>query len=181
MSRLPAPPTDSAPAASRPLLAAVEKQLGLVPNLFRTVAASPAALEGYLGLSAALAKGVLPLATQERIALAVAELNGCNYCLSAHAFLAKNVAKLDQMEIAANRSGRSNHSKADAAVKFAAAVTRHRGQIGDEDLDAVRAAGYDDAAIVEIVQLVALNVWTNYINLVAQTDVDFPVVTAQAA
>src|SRR6266481_7667267 len=84
MSRIPTPATvAAAPAASRPLLEAVKKQLGVVPNLFRLVATSPAALESYLGLSGALNKGALPTATGERIALAVAEFNGCSYCLSA--------------------------------------------------------------------------------------------------
>src|SRR2546430_12142713 len=95
MSRIPTPAAISdAPAASQPLLRAVKKQLGVVPNLFRLVATSPAALEGYLGLSDALGKGELPAATRERIALAVANINGCSYCLSAHTYLGKNVAKL---------------------------------------------------------------------------------------
>ena len=170
-----------APAASQPLLEAVKKQLGVVPNLFRVVSNSPAALEGYLGLSGALAKGTLPAATRERIALAVAEINGCTYCLSAHSYLGKNLAKLDEAEIMANRHGRSNDPKADAAVHFAATVTKARGHVEDADLRAVKVAGYDDAQIVEIVLHVALNTWTNYINEVAQTVVDFPVAKALAA
>jgi uncharacterized peroxidase-related enzyme len=170
-----------APAASQPLLEAVKKQLGVVPNLFRVVSNSPAALEGYLGLSGALAKGTLPAATRERIALAVAEINGCTYCLSAHSYLGKNLAKLDEAEIMANRHGRSNDPKADAAVHFAATVTKARGHVEDADLRAVKMAGYDDAQIVEIVLHVALNTWTNYINEVAQTVVDFPVAKALAA
>ena len=170
-----------APAASQPLLEAVKKQLGVVPNLFRVVSNSPAALEGYLGLSGALAKGTLPAATRERIALAVAEINGCTYCLSAHSYLGKNLAKLDEAEIMANRHGHSNDPKADAAVHFAATVTKARGHVEDADLRAVKMAGYDDAQIVEIVLHVALNTWTNYINEVAQTVVDFPVAKALAA
>lgn len=182
MSRIPTPAAISdAPAASQPLLEAVKKQLGVVPNLFRLVANSPAALQGYLGLSGALGKGALPAATRERIALAVAEVNGCDYCLSAHTYLGKNLAKLDEAEIAANRNGASNDPKADAAVRFAAKVARERGHVNDEDLRAVKLAGYDDAQVIEIVQHVALNTWTNYINTVAETDIDFPVVTAQKA
>ena len=172
---------ESAPAASRSLLQAVNRQLGSVPNLFRLVATSPAALEGYLGMSGALAKDSLPAPTRERIALAVAEINGCAYCLSAHTYLGKHLAKLDDTEIAANRSGASNDPKADAAVRFAAKVTRARGHVGDEDLQAVRAAGYTDAQIIEIVQHVALNTWTNYINNVAGTDIDFPMVAPRLA
>lgn len=182
MSRLPVPATVAdAPEASRALLEGVQKQLGSVPNLFRAVAISPQALEGYLGLSGALAKGSLPAATRERIALAVAEVNGCGYCLSAHSYIGKNLAKLDDAEITANRNGASNDPKADAAVRFAAKVARDRGQVTDADLAAVKLAGYTDAQLVEIVQHVALNVFTNYFNEVFATDIDFPVVTPRKA
>lgn len=182
MSRIPTAPTiDAAPAASRPLLEAVKKQLGVVPNLFRMVATSPAALEGYLGMNGALAKGALPAATRERIALAVAEVNGCEYCLSAHTFLARGVAKLDDAEIARNRAGGSGDPKADAAVRFAVAIARLRGHVGVGDLEAVRAAGYGDAEVIEIVQHVALNTWTNYVNEVAGTEIDFPRVDMRRA
>ena len=182
MTRIATPATiDAAPAAAKPLLEAVGKQLGSVPNLFRVVANSPAALEGYLGLSSALGKGSLPAATRERIALAVAEINGCNYCLAAHAFLGKKFARLDEAEILANRNGHSGDPKADAAVRFAAAVTTARGHVSDHDLQAVKLAGYDDAQVVEIVLHVALNTLTNYVNEVARTELDFPAVTALAA
>ena len=182
MSRIPTPATiDDAPAASRPLLEAVKKQLGVAPNLFRLVANSPAALEGYLGLSGALGKGALPAPTRERIALTVAEINGCSYCLSAHTYLGKNLAKLDDAEITANRSGASNDPKADAAVRFAAKVVRERGHVSEDDVRAVKFAGYDDAQLIEIVLHVALNTWTNYINEVAKTDVDFPLITPRKA
>jgi uncharacterized peroxidase-related enzyme len=182
MSRIPTPATiEAAPAASQPLLQAVKKQLGIAPNLFRLVANSPAALEGYLSLSGALAKGELPAATRERIALAVAEINGCGYCLSAHTYLGRNVAKLDDAEITANRNGASNDIKADAAVKFAARLTKLRGHITGQDFATIKAAGYTDAQIIEIVQHVALNTWTNYVNTVGETEVDFPVVKANKA
>lgn len=182
MARIPQPATIAdAPAASRPLLEAVAKQLGSTPNLFRLVATSPQALEGYLGLSGALAKGTLPAATRERIALAVAEINGCDYCLSAHSYLGKARARLDDAEITANRAGASNDPHADAAVRFAARVAALRGHVDDADFAAVKLAGYSDAQIVEIVQHVALNVWTNYFNSVFQTEIDFPAVTARNA
>jgi len=182
MSRIPTPATIAdAPQQSQPLLEGVNKQLGSVPNMFRLVATSPSALEGYLAMSGALVKGALPAATRERIALAVAEVNGCDYCLSAHTYLGKNLAKLDDAEITANRNGASNDIKADAAVRFAARVARLRGHIAEGDLSAVRAAGYTDAQVIEIVQHVALNTWTNYFNEVFKTDIDFPVVEARAA
>jgi uncharacterized peroxidase-related enzyme len=182
MSRIHTPATiEAAPAAAQPLLQAVKKQLGSVPNLFRLVSNSPAALEGYLGLSGALGKGSLPAATRERIALAVAEVNGCGYCLAAHTYLGKHVTKLDDAEIAANRNGGSNNALADAAVRFAVKVAQQRGHTSAEDLQAVRDAGYTDAQVIEIVLHVALNTWTNYINEVAKTDIDFPVVALKQA
>jgi uncharacterized peroxidase-related enzyme len=182
MPRLPTPASiEASPAAARPLLHAVEKQLGVVPNLFRVVGNSPAALEGYLGLNTALGKGELEAATRERIALAVAEVNACDYCLSAHTYLGKNLAKLSEAEIAANRDGISTDSKADAAVRFAVKLVKARGHVSDADVQAVKKAGYNDAQVIEIVLHVALNTLTNYVNEVAKTEIDFPVVTAKAA
>jgi uncharacterized peroxidase-related enzyme len=139
------------------------------------------ALQGYLGLLDALNKGSLPPATRERIALAVAAINGCDYCLSAHTYLGKNLAKLDDAEIAANRKGASKDPKADVAVHFAAKVARERGHVSADDVRDVKLAGYDDAQVIEIVLHVALNTWTNYLNEVAKTDIDFPLVTAREA
>ena len=179
MSRIVTPASiPASPAKSQPLLEAVQKQLGMVPNLFRVVGNSPAALEGYLGLNAALGKGALDARTRERIALTVAAINGCSYCLSAHSYLGKNVARLDEVELAANRNGASGDAKAEAALRFAARVVEQRGHVSDADLQAVKAAGYGDAEVVEIVLHVALNTLTNYVNEVAQTVIDFPVVTA---
>jgi uncharacterized peroxidase-related enzyme len=182
MSRLLTPASiEASPAAAQPLLQAVKKQLGVVPNLFRLLGNSPAALEGYLGLNGALAKGALEAPTRERIALAVAEVNGCGYCLSAHSYLGKNLAKLSDEEIAINRDGGSTDPKADAAVRFAVKVVNARGHVPDADIRDVKSAGYSDAQVVEIVLHVALNTLTNYVNEVAQTQIDFPVVTARAA
>ena len=175
MSRIAIPAREAAPAGSKPLLDAVAKQLGTVPNLFRLIGLSPAALEGYVGLNGALSK-TLDVKTRERIALAVADTNGCDYCLSAHSYLGLNLAKLGQAEIDLNRAGQSSDPKAAAAVRFAAKVAQTRGQVSDTDLAAVRNAGYSDGEVVEIVAHVALNVLTNFVNNVAETDIDFPVV-----
>ncbi len=182
MTRIATPTSiEASPEAAQPLLQAVKKQLGMVPNLFRVVGNSPAALEGYLGLNGALAKGSLEAPTRERVALAVAEVNGCDYCLSAHSYLGKNLSKLSDDEIAANRSGGSTDPKADAAVQFAVKLVEARGHVSDADIQAVKRAGYTDAQIVEIVLHVALNTLTNYVNVVAETEIDFPVVKAKAA
>ena len=181
MSRIAIPASiDASPAASKPLLEAVNAQLGSVPNLFRLVGNSPAALEGYLGLSGALAKGVVGAKTRERIALAVAEHNGCDYCLSAHTYLGERLAKLDPTELDAARHARSAEPKVEASLRFASAVMEAHGHVSTSALDEVRRAGYSDAEIVEIVLHVALNTLTNYVNSVASTEVDFPRVAARA-
>jgi len=181
MSRISIPTVEQSVEASKPLLAGVKQQLGVVPNLMKLVGHSPAALEGYLSLNGALAKGKLDVQLRERIALTVAEFNGCNYCLSAHAYLGRNVAKLSDGEIDAARDGHSQNTRADAALQFARRVVEHRGQVTDTDLATLRGAGFDEASVIEIVVTVALNVLTNYVNNVAQTDIDFPRVSARIA
>ena len=181
MSRIAVPTRDAAPAASQPILDAVNKQLGVVPNLFRLAAISPAALAGMAGLSGALSKA-LDVKMRERIAIATAQVNGCDYCLSAHTYLGLNLARITPEEIALNRKGASGDAKADAAVQFAARVAQTRGKVSDADLAAVKLAGFSEPQVVEIVAVVAENFLTNLLNNVAGTDIDFPVVlTAEAA
>jgi uncharacterized peroxidase-related enzyme len=181
MSRINIPSAEQSPAASRPLLDAVKKQLGVVPNLMKLVGNSPAALEGYLSLNGALAKGELRVPLRERIALATAEYNGCDYCLSAHTYLGSHVARLSADEIESARDAHSADAQADAALQFARRVAETHGKVSDEDLSRLRAAGFDEAGIIEIVVNVALNVLTNYVNNVARTDIDFPAVAARLA
>ena len=182
MSRIRTPATiEASPEGSRPLLEAVKKKFGSVPNLFRIAGNSPAALEGYLSLNGALEKGSLSPATRERIALAVAQINGCGYCLAAHSYIGKNLAHLNEGEIAANRDGHSSDVMASAAVQFAAKIARERGHASEADIKAVKAAGYSDGEIVEIVAHVALNTLTNYINEAFGTAIDFPVAAALKA
>lgn len=182
MSRIPTPSSiDDAPEGSRELLKGVQRQLGSVPNLFRIVATSPAALEGYLGLSGALSKGTLPAATRERIALAVAEINECGYCLAAHTYLGGRFAKLSPEEIETNRRGASTDPKADAAVRFAVQIVQRRGQVDASAVERARQAGFTDAELVEIIAHTALNTLTNYVNVVLRTVIDFPQVDELAA
>jgi uncharacterized peroxidase-related enzyme len=177
MSRLAIPARDDVPEASKPILDAVHKQLGVVPNMFRLIAQSPAALQGFAANNGALAKA-LDVKTRERIALAVAQVNACDYCLSAHTYLGLNLAKISPEEVALNRHGESGDAKANAAVSFAAKIVRERGRISDADIRAVREAGFSDGAIVEILAVTAENIFTNLLNIVADTDIDFPVVRA---
>lgn len=181
MSRLSIPSVETSVEASKPLLAAVQKQLGVTPNLMKLVGHSPAALEGYLSLNGALGKGKLPVQLRERIALAIAEYNGCDYCLSAHDYLGRNVAKISSTEIDAARDARSEDARMHTALQFALRVAQSRGRVSDADLTAIRNAGFDEAEVIEIVSNVAVNVLTNYINNVAATDIDFPIVRAKAA
>ena len=180
MSRLAIPTRDDVPEASKPILDAVQKQLGVVPNMFRLIASSPAALQGFTGNNGALTK-TLDVKTRERIALAVAQVNGCDYCLSAHSYLGLNLAKITPEEVALNRKGESGDAKAGAAVRLATKVVRERGHVSDADIKAVRNAGFSDGQIVEIIAVVAENIFTNILNVVAETDIDFPVVHAGGA
>jgi uncharacterized peroxidase-related enzyme len=161
------------------LLATVKSKLGVVPNMTRHMARSPAVLAGYLGFAGALGDGLLPAKLREQIALATAEANACEYCLSAHSFIGKG-AGLRAEEIAAARGADAADEKARAALRFARAVIGTRGHASDADVRAVRAAGFDDGAIGEIVANVALNVFTNYFNSVTRPRVDFPAVKPRA-
>ena len=181
MSRITIPTPESAPAASKPLLEGVHTKLGVVPNVFRVAALSPAALEALLGLSGPLTR-TLDVRTRERIAIAVAEENSCDYCLSAHTYLGLNLAKITPEDAALARKGSSTDGKAAAAVRFAVQVDKTRGGVSDAEIAAVKDAGYSEAQIVEIVALVVENVFTNFLNRVAETDIDFPVLhTGEAA
>ncbi|WP_108661359.1 carboxymuconolactone decarboxylase family protein [Acuticoccus kandeliae] len=180
MQRIPSIDHASATGRAKELLDGVKAGLGVVPNLFRLTAQSPTGLAGLLGFHAALAGGEVDGATQERIALAVANVNGCDYCNAAHTLLAKR-QKLDEAEIAANREGHSADAKADAAVAFARKVAVSRAAVSEADIAAVRQAGWSDGALVEIVLLVAYNTATNYLNEAFQTEIDFPLPAVPAA
>ena len=138
--------------------------------------AHSAVLEGYLGLSGSLAKGALGAADGERIALAVAEYNACDYCLSAHTYLGTKVAHLSEDEIARARRFDSSDPKSAAVLAFAAAVLQARGGVAGSDVATARVAGLGDAELSEVVGHVAVNVLTNYFNRAFEVDVDFPVV-----
>jgi AhpD family alkylhydroperoxidase len=160
---------------AKELLDAVRAKFGATPNSMKAMAGS-AVLEGYLGLSSALASGSIRPPIAERIALAVAESNGCSYCLAAHSYVAEHVLKIAADEIALARAYRSSDAKAQAALRFAAAVLSGRGAVAAEEFAAARAVGLTDAELAEIVAHVALNVLTNFFNHAFEIDIDFPVV-----
>ncbi|MGD2111472.1 MAG: peroxidase-related enzyme [Phycisphaerae bacterium] len=180
MPRIRAIETAEAAPKARKLLDGVQKKLGMTPNLMRTMANSPAVLEAYLGFSNSLGQSSLSPKLREQIALAVGELNRCQYCLAAHCALGK-MAGLGDEEIADSRRGVSPDRKTEAVLRFAGKVVSERGWVSDEDVQSIRAVGVTDAEIAEIVAAVALNIFTNYINHVAGTEVDFPEVEASEA
>jgi uncharacterized peroxidase-related enzyme len=180
MSRIPIPTRDEAPVASLAILDEIDRKFGTIPNLFRLLAVSPHALKGYVQLNGSLAN-VFDLKVRERIAIAVAEVNGCDYCLSAHSYLGANLAGLSDADIALSRKGAAADPETAAIVRFAVLVAEERGRVTNDDLAAVRSAGLRDSEIIEIVALVAENVLTNFLNNVAQTDIDFPVVKVSRA
>ncbi|WP_166345883.1 carboxymuconolactone decarboxylase family protein [Phytoactinopolyspora limicola] len=176
MSRLPLIQPEAATGTTAELLAAVNKALGVTPNMTKVLANSPAALKAYLDFSAALNGGSLPAALRERIAILVAQENGCDYCLSAHTYIATKLAGLDEAEATRARTGQAGDAKAQAVLSFAAATLRSRGGVDDAELKAAQEAGLSDGEITEVIAHVALNVFTNYINKAADTDIDWPVV-----
>jgi uncharacterized peroxidase-related enzyme len=180
MARIPIPTRDGAPIEAKPLLDEVNHRLGVVPNFFRLAALSPDMLAGFEALSASL-RSVLDAKTRSRIALAVAQVNGCDYCLATHTYFGVNYAHISPEEIIRNRRGSSADRKAAAAVWFAMRVVESAGRVTDEEVRAIRTAGWSDAEIVEIVAFAAQNVFTNFINNVAQTDIDYPLVSALEA
>lgn len=174
-------PIDPAAATgqAKTLLDGVKAQVGAVPNLFRVLAHAPAALDAYLGLGAALSGSRFDAALREQIALAVAECNQCDYCLSAHTFIGRKTG-LSEAALSEARAARSGDTRTDAILKLARAIVVGRGVLRDADVAHARAAGLDDADLIETVAIAVHNIFSNYINHVAATPVDFPAVTAGA-
>ena len=175
MPRIAAIDPEHAGPRARPLLDAVQQKLGVTPNMMRTMAQSPAVLEGYLALNGALQKGSLGHRVGEQIALLTAEQNGCGYCAAAHTALGSGAGLTDE-QIEAARSGDADDARAAGALALSRAIIEARGHVGDVDVAAARNAGLSDSEIAEVVAHVALNTFTNYFNTLAGTEVDFPAV-----
>jgi len=173
MTRIQPASYEQSTGKAKELLYAVKAKLGMTPNMMKTMAQSPAVLEGYLNFSEALGGGKLNARLREQIALISAEINGCGYCVSAHTAIGKMVG-LGEDAILAARNGNAADAKTDAALKFARTVIVNRGEVSDADLQSVKGAGFSDGEIGEIVANVALNIFTNYFNAIAKTDIDFP-------
>ena len=173
-------PNKNPDAKSKELLNGVEKMLGSTPNVFTTLAHSPAALGVFVGAIGALGASKLPGGLREQLALTVASANGCDYCASAHTTLGK-MNKVPEADLTLALSAKSPDSKTQVALAFARKLVIERGHVADADLDGLRRAGYSEGEIVDIVAVVGINIFTNYFNHVAETDIDFPVVKAQGA
>jgi uncharacterized peroxidase-related enzyme len=172
-------PPSEATGLNKQLFDGLQSKLGMVPNLAQQLANAPAALKAYLGFGAALSEGKLTGKQREQIAVAVANANGCDYCLSAHHVLG-SLQGLTKPELEAAQLGLSAEKKDAAILSFAVKVVEHRGHLPAKEVEAVRSAGVTDQEIVEIIATVAVNIFTNYFNHIAGTEIDFPVVHAVA-
>jgi len=164
---------DHATGAISRLFAEIRTKFALVPNLFRVLATAPAALEGFMSLGSALARGALDEKSREQLALAIAESNLCPYCLSAHTAIAAKIG-LNQVEIDDAVRASAADARTDAILKLARSIVVQRGELTDADLERARAVGLSDGEIVETVANVALNIFENYVSHVARVSIDFP-------
>lgn len=178
MERLNTVNPEAASGKTQELYKGIKGKLGMVPNMMQTMGNSSAVLEGYLNLSGALGKGTLGAKLGEMIALAVAQTNACDYCLSAHSLIGEKMAGIKPDVLTDARIGVNNDPKIQAALQFALTLVDKRGQVNDEDVNLVLDAGYTQGEVGEIVAHVALNVFTNYFNNTANTSIDFPEVKA---
>ena len=173
MPRTPALKPEQVPADSKPTLDMFTKNIGFTPNMMATFAQSPIAFNAWAALLGSLSKA-LDVKTRDSIGLAVSEVNRCNYCLTVHSFTAEHMAKLSADEIILARKGVAKDPKRNAAVQFARKVIETRGHVTDADLAAVRAAGFTEANVIEIVTLAAMYSLTNFFNNVFDPEKDFP-------
>jgi uncharacterized peroxidase-related enzyme len=180
MSHVPLLTTANAPADSKPLLEQIQGAFGATPNMFKAVANSPAALKSMWGSFAAFSKGKLDGKIGEKIAVAVAERNACEYCLAAHMALGRKAGATAE-EMAAAQMGEASDPKTAAALRFALQLVNERGHVSSADVQALRAVGFVDEEVVEILAHVALNLFTNYVNVAFNVPVDFPAVKLRRA
>ncbi|HEY8027585.1 MAG TPA: peroxidase-related enzyme [Burkholderiaceae bacterium] len=161
-------------------LNAVKAKIGMIPNLYATLAKAPSALDSFLAQNQAAAKGNLSAKEREIISLATSQVNGCHYCLSAHTLLGKN-AGLNPQQIAAARAGHGGDARSAAIAGFAIALVEQRGHVDPASLDQFKAAGLTESDFLEIIANVSTMIFSNYANNVARTAIDFPVVDLKLA
>ncbi|MEJ8567153.1 carboxymuconolactone decarboxylase family protein [Elongatibacter sediminis] len=169
------PVNASAGSPAAEILGAIKSKIGMVPNIYATMAHSPALLHAYLGYGEGLGQGVLGAALAEQIALTVAGENGCDYCASAHSALARG-AGVASDEATRNLRGEASDPRTAVILDFVRKVVKNRGHVEAADLQALRNREVSDAELVEIIAHVGMNLFTNYFNHIVDTDIDFPVV-----
>lgn len=171
---------ESATGEAQATLTAIKGKIGMVPNIYATMAHAPAALNAALGFGEALGKSSLSPALREQLALTIAGVNSCDYCASAHTTIGKG-AGVAEDELASNLTGNASDPKTQAFLTLAKNIVDKQGNLSDTDLASARNAGITDQEIIEVVAVVAQNIFTNYFNHIADPEIDFPVVrTAQA-
>lgn len=180
MSRINLVSQATATGEAHALLSQIHGAFGATPNMFRAVANSPAALKSLWTFFGAMGSGVIPAQLGEQIAVAIADRNACNYCLAAHTALGRK-AGVSAVDMAAAQAGESTDLQTAAALRFALKVVNERGQVSQADVQALRDVGFDDQHLVEILAHVALNMFTNYVNVAFDVPVDFPSVKLRAA
>lgn len=163
---------EKAPQASQESLDTIISLFGKVPNIFKAMAHSGASLKAFLGIAGALKESTITPEINAKISLRIAAINGCEYCLAAHSFSASKV--LSKEEIEASKQGKSSDAKAQAAIDFAQAVMKKAGKVSDDEFEKAKNAGFSEAELLEIIAIVTLNFYTNAVNNVAQTKIDFP-------
>ena len=180
MSRINLVDPAEATGETQAALSQIKGAFGVTPNMFRAAANSPAALKSMWGAFGALGGGVLGAKLGEQIAVAIADIDRCDYCLSAHTLLGQKAGATAQ-EMAEAQAGRSDDPRTAAVLAFAVKVVRDRAQISDADVASLREQGLDDEAIVEVIAHIALNLFTNYLNVALDVPVDFPGVRLRPA
>ncbi|GAA6141647.1 carboxymuconolactone decarboxylase family protein [Hydrogenophaga sp. 5NK40-0174] len=180
MNRVPLIEHSEASGEAQHLLEQINSAFGATPNMFRAVANSSASLKSMWGSFVALGQGGIPAKLGEQIAVAIADRNRCDYCLAAHTVLGKKAGATEQ-EMAAAQAGQSEDGPTQAALRFATKIVDNRAQVSGEDVQSLRDAGFSDEAVVEILAHVALNLFTNYVNVALDVPLDFPKVRLQPA
>ncbi len=174
MQRIKALNPETTTGKSKELFDTIHSKLGMVPNMMKTMGNSPSVLNAYLSFNDDLGKSSIGNRLGELIALTVANINACEYCNAAHSFIGEQLIGIDKQSVEAAKEGNSSIAKEEAALKFAQILVEKKGSVSLQDIDAVRAAGFTDAEITEIIAHTALNIFTNYFNNALEVDVDFP-------
>lgn len=177
MARIELPTREQVPAETQKILDETQQRLGFLSNGLRLLSLSPSALQAYVDLQTTMSH-VLDAKTREAVALAVSTANRCNYCVATHCFITHANSRTAPDEISLNLEGKSSDPKRAAAAAFAKRIIDTHGKVNDADLAAVRVAGYSDAQIVELTTLAGRYTLTNFLNNVADIEIDIPVISS---